>query len=205
MIKRIVFDVDDTLIINKEEFIKYYESLFKENKKENALKLNDIINDYDNVETIYSKEKMLEFINKKMNTNYDISFVENLIDIVGKYWINNIDKSIFEYLSSKYELYALTNWFTKAQKNRLKNSGIYDYFIKVIGADTVKMKPNKEAFITASKGTDITECLFIGDNPVKDLDVPYSMGARVIFINTKNKYTCNYETINNLKELTEIL
>lgn len=205
MIKRIIFDIDNTLIINKKEFVNYYRSLFEDNSMERVLKLNAIIDEYDDIEDIYSEEQLLKFINKKMNTNYDISFVKKIIQLVGETWISKIDTSVFEYLSKKYELYALTNWFTAAQVNRLKKSGIYKYFTKVIGADMVNKKPNKEAYLMASNNLNMDECVFIGDNPPKDLDIPYEMGARVIFFNTENKYDRDYETINDLKQLKDIL
>ena len=69
----------------------------------------------------------------------------------------------------------------------------------------VKIKPNKEAYLMASSGVKISECLFIGDNPRKDLDVPYQMGAKVILFDNSNKNDTKYPKIKEIKKLKNIL
>ena len=62
------------------------------------------------------------------------------------------DKSIIptlEYLSKKYELVILSNWFSYSQIERLKKIGMDKYFKEMYFTDEVKNKPNKEAFIKA--------------------------------------------------------
>lgn len=207
MIKRIIFDIDDTLIENKPSFALTYKYIFKDKSEKKAQELYDILEYYEKEEDTYDEVKMLNFINRKLNTNYDITFVKRLNEEISQKWINK-DNSIIDtikYLAQKYELYALTNWFTKSQEKRLEKSGLLKYFKKVIGTDQTKIKPNQEPFQKASENQKIEECLFIGDNPKKDLDTPYKMGAQVIFLDKKGKYKTTYQKITEIKELKDIL
>ncbi len=207
MIKRIIFDIDDTLIENKPSFALTYKNLFNDKSEKKAQELYDILEYYETKENIYDENKMLTLINTKLNTNYDITFIKKLNEEISQKWINK-DNSIIDtikYLSQKYELYALTNWFTKTQEKRLENSELLKYFKKVIGTDKVKIKPNREPFEEASENQKIEECLFIGDNPKKDLDTPYKMGAQVILLDKRGKYKVTYKKITQIKELKDIL
>ena len=207
MIKRIIFDIDNTLIIFKDEFINSYADIFPDKDLKKAKEVYDALEFYEDEEEIYNEEAMLKFLNRKLNYNFDINMVKKINEEVAEKWVNEPDKDMidtFKYLKEKYEIYALTNWFTKPQKRRLEKIGILKYFDKVIGTDMVKIKPNKEAYLMASEGQKIEECLFIGDSPKKDLDVPYQMGAKVICFNNADNNT-NYQSIEEIKELKNIL
>ncbi len=208
MIKRIIFDIDNTLILFKDEFIKYYAEIFPDKDLKKAKEVYDVLEFYEDEENIYSEEAMLSFLNRKLDYNFDINMIKKINKEVAENWVNEPDEDIistFEYLSQKYEIYALTNWFTDAQKRRLEKFGILKYFTKVIGTDMVKIKPNKEAYLMASRGLKMEECLFIGDSPKKDLDGPYQMGAKVIHFDNNYKNNTKYQKIREIKELKNIL
>ena len=208
MVKRIIFDIDNTLILFKDEFIKYYAEIFPDTDLKKAKEVYDILEYYEDEEDIYSEEKVLNFLNRHMNYNFNINMVRKLNNEYAEKWVDVPDKEIistFEYLSKKYEIYALTNWFTGSQKRRLEKMEILKYFTKVIGADMVKIKPNKEAYLMVSSGLKMEECLFVGDSPKKDLDVPYQMGAKVIYFDNNYKNDREYPKIREIKELKNIL
>ena len=208
MVKRIIFDIDNTLILFKDDFIKYYAEIFPDKDLKKAKEVYDALEFYEDEEDIYSEEAMLNFLNRKLDYDFDINMIKKINKEVAEKWVDKPDKDIistFEYLSKKYEIYALTNWFTDAQKRRLDKFGILKYFTKVIGTDMVKIKPNKEAYLMASNGLKMEDCLFIGDSPKKDLDVPYQMGAKVIHFDNNYKNNTEYPKIREIKELKNIL
>lgn len=214
MIKRIIFDIDNTLIMGmgSEIYIKGYQEVFESlgylATYEKAKELYDVLDFYEEEEDIYDKNKMLNFINHKLETNYEMSLIDGINDKIANAWIHEVDSDVLDtlkYLSSKYELYALSNWFTSVQEKRLDLMKMLKYFTKVIGTDKVKIKPNAEAYKMAMGDKLPSECLFIGDRPDKDLDVPCRMGSKGIYFDYKNKKDYSYKRITNLKELKEIL
>ncbi len=208
MIKRIIFDIDNTLILFKDEFIKSYAEIFPDRDLKKAKEVYDVIEFYEDEEDIYSEEKMLNFLNSKLDYEFNIDMIRKLNYEVAEKWVEAPSQDIIDtmaYLSKKYEIYALTNWFTDSQKRRLEKMGLLKYFTKVIGTDMVKIKPNKEAYLMASEGVKIEECLFIGDSPKKDLDVPYQMGAKVICFDNNYKNNTEYPKIREIRDLKNIL
>lgn len=211
MIKKVIFDLDDTLIINNDNVILEYLPILKkynlESSEESLKELYDVIGEYEYNTTKYNKYELLDCINKHYNKNYDIDLVDDIIDAVGR-WTYPAPKELIdtlEYLSSKYELYVLTNWFLKSQKERLEKSGIYKYFKEIKSAEEY-VKPNKEAFEQFFNDCNSDECIMIGDNYNIDIKVPIELGMETIMCNFKNK-NIKYDgkVITNFKELVNIL
>ena len=208
MIKRIIFDLDNTLIEFPKDYNKYYDKVInKYNIDISSKDLYGIIGLYEtNGKNIYyNKDKMLNLINKEFNLNLKIDFIDYFLEIIATLVtpFNNDIKETLEYLSSKYELVVLTNWFTDCQKQRLKEVDIFKYFNKVYGTDIIPMKPNKECFMSVIGDLKPEECLMIGDNLEVDIKVPYELGMNVYHL---NKYgTSKYPTIKKIEELKEML
>lgn len=214
MIKRLIFDVDDTLIEWKEEYWNALEEVCRDfNINYNKEVLCNIIKSIDTYELdneYYNKEKMLEHI-KKTTTNYNLNI--EFFDAVLKRFekcvppINKTIVNTLEYLSKKYELVILTNWFKDAQIQRLKKFGILHFFSKVFASENFKVKPNKEAFKTAMEDNLPEECIMIGDSLKKDIQGAINAGMKAIYLNTnlpKGKKE-NYIVINKIEELKNIL
>ena len=131
--------------------------------------------------------------------------------IFGNYTIQNRNRikrivNSINNLQSKYELVVLTNWFEYQQKQRLKNANLYKYFKKVYGTETVKIKPNKEAFELARGNVLPNECVMIGDNFEIDIKGAINAGLEAIFYNRKNiDVSKKYKSIYKFEELKEIL
>jgi len=194
MIKRLIFDVDNTLIMWKDEYYNYsIRNTFKDlgiPYDENIIKpLDIVVDDYEKYYDIYDKDRLINFINERLNINLPKEFV----DVWMKYLSNCYDKpskdyiDTLEYLSSKYDLVILSNWFTESQKNRIKGMKIDKYFSKQIYTDQIKNKPNKEAFLEAIKPYNIDECIMIGDNLETDIKGAESIGMKAILIDDKTK------------------
>lgn len=211
--KKIIFDIDNTLMMFDKNYLKIYESILKNNnmsyeKSDAELLLNSICN-YEYSKFIFTRDNLLEFLKLNFNPQCTLKFVDNILDVVGETWCNPVSKDtidVLEYLSSKYELYILTNWFTKTQSKRLENVGILKYFKEVIGGDIVMPKPSKESFESVIKGTNPKDCIMIGDNIDIDIKGAINSGMDAILFDYKDIYiNSKYKRITKLKDLKEIL
>ena len=213
MIKRLIFDIDNTLIQWKDEYwdtlkealeecnIDYNDELFK-----NIIKA---IDTYDNENQYYSRQAMVEHINKITKYNFNIKFLNTTLKKFEKCVPSDNGEVVktLEYLQGKYELVILTNWFKDVQEHRLENFGIAKYFSKVFAGETFKVKPDRESFIMAIEERMPEECIMIGDNFEKDIQGAINMGIKAIYINPKipRETRQNYTIINKIEELMEIL
>lgn len=211
MIKKIIIDLDDTLIINNKESINDYVEVLKKHDNnysfEDALKLYECIGKYEVSVDYYDKEELLNFINNYFNKNYNINFIDDILYAVGNWCYLLPDNLIdtLEYLSSKYELYVLTNWFTSSQSMRLDKVNISKYFKEIVGPEKF-VKPSKESFEYFFKDVSPKECVMIGDRYDIDIEVPLKLGMNAYLFDRLNKYDnieCN--KFNDWKELKDIL
>ena len=215
-IKKLIFDIDGTLI--------KWESRYT-NTIQNALdKLNiayteelcsNIWNaqfDYEDKIGFYDETNLLNYINSNLNLKLPHEFISiyktNIEDCVPKSLDKNIVKTL-DYLSSKYELVVLTNWFANNQIERLKKINLLQYFSKVFGGEKY-CKPQKNSFIQTFDGLTACECAMIGDNLEKDILGAKNAGIKNLFwINSSNKnYNINIPditVINSIVELQDLL
>lgn len=194
MIKRLIFDIDNTLIMWKDEYYDYsISNTFKELgisfDKSFIKHFDEAVDSYEDYYDIYDKEKFV----KHLNNNLSIDLPNNFVDIWMKYLSECYEEpskefiDTLEYLSNKYELVILSNWFRLSQENRLINMKINKYFTKQIYTENIKNKPNKEAFMEAIKPYNIDECIMIGDSIEKDIKGAESIGMKAILIDDKTK------------------
>ena len=211
MIKRIIFDVDDTLIPWRKEYIgvfgKVLDELNIDYTNEDLEEIDRVVDTYENYYDMYDKQNMVNLINEKCK----IKVPNNFTDIYIKHLCNCYNKEdkevvshTLDYLSKKYELVILSNWFSYSQIKRLEATEIDKYFKEMYFTDTIKNKPNKEAFDTARGPYKPDECIMIGDNYKVDIQGAISVGIKAILIDPKDKY--EYENkIKNINELEELL
>jgi len=209
MIKRIIFDQDNTLMKWRDEYDKTYsEALDELGIKYNEDELNNIIDvicSYEKYYDSFNKKSMAELVRKKCN----IDIPDTFADVWMKYLSNcysEEDKEIIptlEYLSKKYELVVLSNWFSYSQIERLKKLGMDKYFKEMYFTDEVKNKPNKEAFIKACGIHKPEECIMIGDSMNTDINGAINAGLQAILIDPKGmyEYKNKIKSINELEEL----
>lgn len=207
MIKKIIFDLDNTLIMWKDEYLNALkETLKKYNINEEPNYVNDFIDNYEDYYDKYDKQNMLEHISNNIKEKLSMDFMNDFLEKIG--YMSEPDEEVIdtlEYLSKKYELVVLTNWFKEPQTNRLKNAKIDKYFKRVFGGEDY-IKPQKEAFLTAAGETPVEECIMIGDSYTLDVMGAYNTGIEPIFMNPKHKENKNkFKEIEKLSELKNIL
>ena len=211
--KKIIFDLDNTLMMFDKKYINSYCKVLKNNNFDSnydqALSLFESVGRYEMQGKKYNKQDLLDFVNKDLNKNYKMKLVDEILDIIGTCWINPVSLELVDtlkYLSTKYELYVLTNWFTAPQARRLENVGILKYFKKVVGADMVSPKPALEAFSYIIKDTNLKDCMMIGDNIDIDIKGALNAGIKTILYDYKNIYNgFTGNRITKIEELKEML
>ncbi len=208
MIKRIIFDLDDTLIPWRKIYYLDLKRVAKKHgiklKLKELAKIADSIDIYEQKYPNFSRKNVQKIVSEISGIDITNQILDSLVD-----WVSTCTPKIksrklmktLEYLSQKYELVVLTNFFTEAQDNRLKRYGIRKYFKEVYGADK-HSKPNKEAYIMAANKTKLTDCLVVGDNLVNDYEKPIELGMQAIWL-TKEK--TDKRSIKNINDLRRIL
>lgn len=208
MIKRIIFDVDNTLITNV-DFSKSIEKTLKEidlYSEENIKKFINGIKTYENIYDNYNENDYVKHmeneIGNKLPNNFLNIFFENLKSAIPDKNLNLID-TITE-LAKKYELVLLTNYFSISQLNRLNNMGIGYFFSECYGEKLIK--PNSNAYIEACGKNKPDECVMVGDDLFLDIECASKNGLHTIFVNTKNiNEEINTLTVNKVEEIEEKL
>ena len=117
---------------------------------------------------------------------------------------------VLTYLREKgYALHLITNGFETVQHNKLKYSGLSDFFPFVITSEgSNSLKPHKAIFDFALQktGATIKESIMLGDDIDADIIGAQNMGMDQVFVNHKNitpPVKPTY-TVTSLKELERI-
>ena len=210
MIKKIIFDLDNTLLFISQEWENYYKEFIDKYKlnitpEELYFCIGTLEKNIDNV--IVTNKTMCDYINERLPIKLTENMFIELLDIYKDIPLLNTDViyDILEYLSHKYELLAYTNWFSKNQIDRLKNYNLDKFFSKIYGWDDIEIKPSKMGIGKIIENNNIDEYVFIGDNKEIDLEVPYEMGMTTIFFNRKCIEQNKFKEIFKIEELKEIL
>lgn len=204
MIKRIIFDVDNTLLdtykdcINAyKEFLKEYYPLIKPEE------LYNVIGEFELKGIGFDKTELSKYISDRLKIDFSVDDLNRCLSIYGNYstLLNNNTKNVLEYLSKRYTLVVLTNWYSDAQKARLRYHGLDRYFKNIYGCE-YGVKPNKSFFDLAREDDNYDECVMVGDSLTSDIEPAKALGMRTVYINKDNVNTDS--TINNINELMNI-
>ena len=210
MIKKIIFDLDNTLLFLSDEWEENYKRFV--DKYNLSISANELFLSIGNFEKsmkniVVSKQKLSEYVSNDLSIDFTTNMILELLEIYDNTSLLNTDTiyDVLNYLSEKYELIAYTNWFTDNQINRLKKYDLDKFFTKVYGWDILPKKPSKEGLSEIIKNDNIENYIFIGDNIELDIVVPYSMGITTIFYNRKNIKQNKYKEILKIEELKKVL
>lgn len=206
MIKRLIFDVDGTLITGV-DFNSSIESTlkkFEHYSEKNMKKFMEAISSYEKIFNNYNKTDYLNHFSKYLGVELDYEFLKvffNELKSCVPLECLELKASIVE-LSKEYELVLLTNYFKESQLNRLYTMGINDLFSECYGEELIK--PNDEIYIKACGNHNPNECVMIGDDPYLDVEKAQNLGINTIFVNTKNLKvdTLNTLVVNSVEEIT---
>ena len=208
MKKRIIFDLDNTIIIWEKHFISALkETIDLFDVKVDVKKIDDIIESMEAKYKKLSKELLLNEINNSCNLNLNIDFVNTLFEKQGK--LAKEYKEVTDtlcYLNKKYELVILSNYYKEVQENRLIKAGIRHFFKEIYSGEEY-LKPEERAFYNAMGDKKIEECLMIGDKIDTDIKGAMDIGMDVIAVDYFNKIKDNdlYSVVRNFSDLKKLL
>ena len=183
MIKRIIFDIDGTLITG----INFYPVVLRTlqrygiNDVSKAQTFINNIKQYENTYGYYAKNEYLSFFSEKLGVHLDDAFLNYFFDEL-KTAVPPDNRRLYEILASLkgYELVLLSNYFEESQRNRLRTMGINDFFTEYHGEKRVK--PHIEAYLSAAGPYKPSECLIIGDDKELDINIPSRLGFNTLYV-----------------------
>ena len=124
MIKKIIFDLDYTLLFLSDEWEENYKRFV--DKYNLSISANELFLSIGNFEKsmkniVVSKQKLSEYVSNDLSIDFTTNMILELLEIYDNTSLLNTDTiyDILNYLSEKYELIAYTNWFTDDQIKRL--------------------------------------------------------------------------------------
>lgn len=192
MIKRVIFDIDNTLMPWRDEYFNEIFEVLKELKIEcsndDFNKIKKAMSEYENVYYSFNKENMINYINEYTGKRYPKEFMDKIIEKLANCVPEKIEDSILvtlEELNKKYEMVCLTDWFKNQQIKRLEKTNILKYFQEIYAAENIKRKPFKEAFMQAIGENKPEECIMIGDSFARDIEGALKAGLQAIYYNSK--------------------
>ena len=208
MVKRIIFDVDNTLLEWKDEYIfalkNTLDKLNIDYTKEQLESIDNAIVDYEKTHNIYVAEDLQNFVNNVCQVNVPDEFMNTLIEEQGNCYTYDAKLvDTIKYLNEKYDLVVLSNWFTKTQRLRLQKMDILKYFSFVTGGDEHVLKPNRRAFDKVLEGYEPSECIMVGDSFNHDIMPASELGIKAIWVTDEE--SSDYQTIKSIYELKDIL
>jgi len=142
----------------------------------------------------------------KIDQKFAKEIISKFLKVKAKEMLLDGSTEILEFLKSKnIRVGILTNGIKSHQENRIKRTGLYDYMDFIYYGDEEK-KPQKELFLKclSSFNQDSPEkFLYVGDDPINDINGATSIGARACWITKERKNIRNPWVIKakNLKEL----
>lgn len=227
--KNIFFDLDDTLWAfsenSRETFIEMYNK-YNFNRYFDSFEHYYSIYEKRNVELwdLYGKKKITKEELNQTRFSYPLNVMGVKDDILVKTYMDNFfeevptketlmpyAKEILEYLYPRYNLYILSNGFRELQATKMKSSGIFHYFKKIILSEDINvMKPYPEIFHFALSATqsELKESIMVGDSFANDIIGAKGVGMDQVYYSlSRDKELESQSTffIHTLKELETIL
>lgn len=226
-IKKIIFDVDDTLINHKEcerqalqyvftqigeEYKDEYQNIFRPLDRE--LWNNAALN-----KSEIPQEQIPEYRFKMLFDKIHIQYQDyKNANELFKYGLEHSSglmqnaKEILEYLSlNGYKLYIISDGLTKLQKSRIANCKIDNYFTDIIVSEEIGVsKPSPLIFnkLLERNNLDSKDVVMVGDSLEKDIAGARNVGIKSIWYNPEQRINNSdikpdfeIEDLSKLKEL----
>lgn len=118
-----------------------------------------------------------------------------------------------ELINQGYKIGLITNGNAKLQHSKLDMLGLNEYFDYIyIGGEHEVQKPHLEPFFITAEILKVepSECVYVGDNPINDVDASRKAGYLPIHVNTTENWICDEiekpkYSVKTVKEIPELL
>lgn len=219
MVKAVVFDLDDTLISEKEYIKSGYRHIaevigqrFNINKDQVYIDLFQLFREsphnvfnrlYEKYQIEYSKEMIIDLVNEYRGHFPDVQYYDDVMQCLNELKVLGVKIGI------------ITDGYAQAQRQKLKAVEADMYFDEIIVTDELGRdywKPHPKAFeiIKERFGVSFDEMIYVGDNPGKDFYIStiYPIKTVRIFrdgVHKDNFYLDGIREDFIIDELTKIL
>ena len=219
MVKAVIFDLDDTLISEKEYIKSGYRHIaevigqrFNINKDQVYIDLFQLFREsphnvfnrlYEKYHIEYSKEMIIDLVNEYRGHFPDVQYYDDVMQCLNELKVLGIKIGI------------ITDGYAQAQRQKLKAVEADMYFDEIIVTDELgrdHWKPHPKAFeiIKERFGVGFDEMIYVGDNPGKDFYIStiYPIKTVRIFrdgVHKDNFYLDGIREDFIIDELTKIL
>ena len=212
MIKRVIFDLDRTLIPWNDEWDKCVEKTYNyfgiPFEDDEFIRFNKAMLDYETHHRRFDKKDMSLYFRNILGKNIPDTFVDVWTSYLSELVPDKDERLIdlLEYLSSKYSLIVATNWFKDQQVRKLEKFGILKYFDKVLTSEEYNKKPGKEMFEKACEGFDKCEVVMVGDTFKSDIKGAMDFGLYSYYLTTTDsRKSKKFQKIKEIYDLKEYL
>ena len=228
--KHIFFDLDDTLWdfrTNSGQSLRAMFHKYELDKTAGIVSVEEFVGKYQERNIMMWEQYRLGAINKAelRSKRFELTFWDMGIDSslvpqgISEAYLahlstqNNLFPYTLEtllYLREKYSLYIITNGFPDVQHNKLRNSGIHEFFSEVFTSELVGFrKPDVNIFLHAlqSTGAEASGSLMVGDGLDVDIAGARNAGLDQVYFNplkVPHRHEVTYE-IHSLSELKNFL
>ena len=202
MIKAVVFDLDDTLISEKEYVRSGFRQVAQKIATENELKEEYV---YELMSEIFNEDSKNVFnrVLDKLNIKYEIEYIKELINYYRGHMpdiqLYDDAKYMIETLHKKgIKLGMITDGYKITQRNKLEVLGISNYFEHIVVTDELGRefwKPHSKPYeiINDKLNLDYENMVYVGDNVSKDFVTANKLGMSTVFINREDGVYSNIE------------
>ena len=195
MIKAVIFDLDDTLISEKE----YIRSGFKVVSDKISSDFN--LNSKHVYEIIYSEfevnpKNVFNRTLDKLEIEYETEYIKELINTYRNHIPNiklydDAEYIIKDLYNKGIKLGIITDGYAVTQRNKLRVLDIEKYFEHIIITDDLGReywKPHKKSYEIMKEllNLEYENIVYIGDNKSKDFVTANKLGMQTIYINRKD-------------------
>lgn len=202
MIKAVIFDLDDTLISEKE----YIRSGFK-------VVSNKISNDYNlDYEKVFNKmlilfnESSKEVFNRILDSFHIKYSKENILELIDIYrnhipdieFYEDVIPTITELRNRGYKIGIITDGYKETQLRKIAVLKCRELFDEIIVTDKLGRefwKPHEKPYRLMSQklGVKLEDMIYIGDNVMKDFVTANKLGIETVRINREEAIYSNYD------------
>ena len=212
MIKRVIFDLDRTLIPWNDEWDKCVEKTYNyfgiPFEDDEFIRFNKAMLDYETHHRRFHKKDMSLYFRNILGKNIPDTFVDVWTGYLSELVPDKDERLIdlLEYLSSKYSLVVATNWFKDQQVRKLEKFGILKYFDKVLTSEEYNKKPGREMFEKACEGFSKDEVVMVGDTFKSDIKGAMDFGLYSYYLTTTDpRKSKKFQKIKEIYDLKEYL
>ena len=198
-IKAVLFDLDETVLDRSKtlEFYLAWQSTEHLNlPDEDCDKYTQRFLELDNNGSVGKEKVYAELVKEFSIDDYTaVELTQTYNDMLGRFVVGrrHITESISVLKSQGLKTGIVSNGRSPFQEEKIESLGLTSLFDTILVSEAAGFrKPDKEIFELASKNLDVkpAECVFVGDNPVADIEGANNAGMFSVFIPTRRYPAC---------------